>query len=97
VRDLYNLTMAARGHFVLCGSPTTIADTLEYWFTHEAADGFNIMPPFFPGAFDDFVDQVVPELQRRGLYRKDYTGTTLRDHLGLARPANPPKAREAAA
>jgi FMN-dependent oxidoreductase (nitrilotriacetate monooxygenase family) len=86
LRDLYNLTAAARGHWVLCGSPVTIADTLERWFVEGAADGFNIMPAYFPGAFDDFVDLVVPELQRRGLYRKAYSGRTLRDHLGLRRP-----------
>ncbi|WP_068020204.1 LLM class flavin-dependent oxidoreductase [Rhodoplanes sp. Z2-YC6860] len=87
LRDLYNLTAAARGHWVLCGSVQTIADTLEKWFLEGAADGFNVMPAYFPGAFDDFVDLVVPELQRRGLHRKAYTGTTLRDHLGLSRPA----------
>jgi FMN-dependent oxidoreductase (nitrilotriacetate monooxygenase family) len=87
LRDLYNLTAAARGHWVLCGTPESIADTLEQWFAEKAADGFNILPPYFPGAFDDFVDQVVPILQRRGLCRWEYTGTTLRDHLGLARPA----------
>lgn len=86
MRDVYNLVAAARGHWVVCGSPKTIADTFEKWFVERAADGFNVMPPFFPGAFDDFVDMVVPELQRRGLYRLDYTGTTLRDHLGLDRP-----------
>ena len=87
LRDLYNLTAAARGHWVLCGSVQTIADTLEKWFVEGAADGFCMMPAYFPGAFDEFVDLVVPELQRRGLYRKAYTGTTLRDHLGLSRPA----------
>jgi FMN-dependent oxidoreductase (nitrilotriacetate monooxygenase family) len=87
LRDLYNLTAAARGHWVLCGSAERIADTLEDWFRAGAADGFNVMPPFFPGAFDDFVDLVVPILQERGLVRADYTGTTLRDHLGLTRPA----------
>ena len=87
LRDLYNLTAAARGHWVLCGSVQTIADTLEKWFLQGAADGFCVMPAYFPGAFDEFVDLVVPELQRRGLYRKAYTGTTLRDHLGLSRPA----------
>ena len=86
LRDLYNLTGAARGHWVICGSPSTIADTLQDWFESRAADGFNILPPWFPGAFDDFVDLVVPELQRRGLFRRAYAGTTLRDHLGLARP-----------
>lgn len=92
IRDLYNLTVAARGHYVLCGSPQTIADEFERWFTGEAADGFNVMPTHFPQGFDDFVDLVVPELQKRGLYRNDYTGTTLRDHLGIARPAMPPQA-----
>ena len=88
LRDLYNLTAAARGHWVVCGTPVSIADTLMEWFVGEAADGFNILPPYFPGAFDDFVDQVVPELQRRGLFRHDYQGTTLRDHLGLARQSD---------
>jgi FMN-dependent oxidoreductase (nitrilotriacetate monooxygenase family) len=87
LRDVYNLTAAARGHWVLCGSPQTIADTLERWFLEGAADGFNVMPAYFPGAFDDFVDLVVPELQRRGIYRKAYAGATLRDHFGLRRPA----------
>ncbi len=85
LRDLYNLTAAARGHWVLCGTPVRIADALEQWFVEGAADGFNILPPYFPGAFDDFVDLVVPELQRRGLFRRDYEGMTLRDHLGLPR------------
>jgi FMN-dependent oxidoreductase (nitrilotriacetate monooxygenase family) len=85
LRDLYNLTAAARGHWVLCGTPGHIADTLEEWFVEGAADGFNILPPYFPGAFADFVDLVVPELQRRGLFRREYQGTSLRDHFGLAR------------
>jgi FMN-dependent oxidoreductase (nitrilotriacetate monooxygenase family) len=85
LRDLYNLTAAARGHWVVCGTPQGIADTLEEWFVGLAADGFNILPPYFPGAFADFVDLVVPELQRRNLFRRDYRGSTLRDHLGLAR------------
>jgi FMN-dependent oxidoreductase (nitrilotriacetate monooxygenase family) len=86
LRDLYNLNSAARGHWVLCGSPATIADTLEKWFSERAADGFNIMPPYFHEGFEDFVDLVVPELQQRGLFRHDYEGETLRDHLGLRRP-----------
>jgi FMN-dependent oxidoreductase (nitrilotriacetate monooxygenase family) len=85
LRDLYNLTAAARGHWVVCGTPHRIADTLEEWFVSRAADGYNILPPYFPGAFAEFVDRVVPELQRRGLFRRDYEGRTLRDHLGLAR------------
>ena len=86
LRDLYNITAAARGHWVVYGSPKRIADVFEEWFAAERADGFVVMPPYFPGAFDDFVDKVVPELQRRGLYRTEYSGPTLRDHLGLARP-----------
>jgi len=89
LRDLYNLTAAARGHWVVCGTPQHVADILEEWFAAGAADGFNILPPYFPGGFADFVDEVVPELQRRGLYRREYQGTTLRDHLGLARIAAP--------
>jgi FMN-dependent oxidoreductase (nitrilotriacetate monooxygenase family) len=85
LRDLYNVTAAARGHWVTYGTPKKIADTLEEWFTEGLADGFVVMPSYFPGAFDDFVDKVVPELQRRGLYRTEYAGTTLRSHLGLER------------
>ena len=84
LRDLYNITAAARGHWVIYGTPQRIADTLEEWFCGGLADGFIVMPAYFPGAFDDFVNLVVPELQRRGLYRKDYGGATLREHLGLA-------------
>jgi N-acetyl-S-(2-succino)cysteine monooxygenase len=83
LRDLYNLTAAARGHWVLCGTAEHIADTLEEWFTTGAADGFNILPAYFPGAFADFVDRVVPILQQRQLFRRDYRGGTLRGHFGL--------------
>ena len=86
LRDLYDLVAAARGHWVLCGSAEQIADTLQQWFDERAADGFNVMPPYFPAGFDDFVDLVVPILQERGLFRRDYEGATLRDHLGLPRP-----------
>jgi FMN-dependent oxidoreductase (nitrilotriacetate monooxygenase family) len=88
LRELFYRVAAARGHLLLIGSPLQIANTLEIWFRSGAADGFNVMPPFFPRQFDDFVDLVVPILQERGLFRADYTGVTLRDHLGLARPAN---------
>ena len=81
LRDLYNITAAARGHWVICGTPKRIADTLQEWFEGGLADGFMILPAYFPGAFDDFVDLVVPELQRRGLFRSEYLGSTLRDHL----------------
>lgn len=60
---------------------------MEEWFTGEAADGFNVMPPVLPEGLDDFVDLVVPELQRRGLFRTEYESTTLRGNLGIDRPA----------
>ena len=86
LRELYHRVAAARGHLLLVGTGAQVADVLERWFKAGAADGFNVMPPFFPGQFDAFVDQVVPILQERGLFRVDYTGTTLRDHLGLESP-----------
>ncbi len=85
IRDLYNLTAAARGHWVVCGTAKHIADVFQEWFEVGCADGFMVMPAYFPGAFDDFVDQVVPELQRRGLFRTEYSGSTLRHHLGKVR------------
>jgi alkanesulfonate monooxygenase SsuD/methylene tetrahydromethanopterin reductase-like flavin-dependent oxidoreductase (luciferase family) len=95
LRDLYNIAAAARGHWVITGTPKRIADKFKEWFAGGMADGFVIMPAYFPGAFDDFVDQVVPELQRRGLFRRDYAGSTLRDHLGLRRPAATPVLKSA--
>jgi len=70
------------------GTPATIADEMEEWLVSEASDGFNVMFPFLPEGLDDFVDKVVPELQRRGIFRREYEGTTLRESLGLARPKN---------
>ncbi|GAB3580447.1 LLM class flavin-dependent oxidoreductase [Leifsonia lichenia] len=70
------------------GSGTEVADHLEAWFGSGAVDGFNILPPFLSGQFEAFTSLVVPELQRRGLFRTEYDGTTLRDHLGLPRPEN---------
>ncbi|MDB5378799.1 MAG: class flavin-dependent oxidoreductase [Rubritepida sp.] len=76
------------GGAAIVGTPRTIADTMEEWLETRACDGFNIMFPYVPGGLDDFVEQVVPELQRRGLFRREYEGTTLREHLGLPRPEN---------
>ncbi|MBO3460501.1 LLM class flavin-dependent oxidoreductase [Aetokthonos hydrillicola Thurmond2011] len=70
------------------GTPKTITDEMEQWLNEEGSDGFNIMFPFLPEGLNDFVDKVVPELQRRGIFRKEYEGKTLRENLGLARPAN---------
>lgn len=89
IRQLYQWVATARGHYTVVGSVEQVADQLEKWFRHDAADGFNILPPWLPGALDDFVDLVVPELQRRGLFRTAYEGLTLRENLGLPRPANP--------
>jgi alkanesulfonate monooxygenase len=72
----------------MVGTPQTIADEMEEWIETEASDGFTIMFPYLPGGLDDFCDRVVPELQRRGLYRRDYEGATLRENLGLPRPPN---------
>jgi hypothetical protein len=65
-----------------------VADTIELWFTNGAADGFNIMPAVLPSGLELLVEQVVPILRSRGLFRSEYTGRTLRDHYGLARPVN---------
>ena len=72
----------------MVGTPATIADEMEEWLLGEGCDGFNIMFPYVPGGLDDFVDLVVPELQRRGIFRREYEGMTLRENLGLPRPAN---------
>ncbi len=87
IRELTEKLAGARGHFTFVGTPSQVADEIELWFSTGAADGFNIMPPTFPGGLDDFVDKVVPLLQERGLFRTEYTGQTLREHYGLARPA----------
>ena len=76
------------GGLAMMGTPAMIADQMEEWFTTGACDGFNVMFPYLPGGLDDFVDKVVPELQRRGLFRTAYEGRTLRDNLGLPRPDN---------
>jgi alkanesulfonate monooxygenase len=94
---------AARGHLTVrqlaqrvggygglsfVGTPKTIADAMEEWLMSRGSDGFNIMFPYLPAGLDDFVDRVVPELQRRGIFRREYEGTTLRENLGLPRPKN---------
>jgi FMN-dependent oxidoreductase (nitrilotriacetate monooxygenase family) len=76
------------GHRLVVGTPEQIADSMEEWFHAGAADGFNIMPDRFPSGAEAFVDHVVPELRRRGIFRYEYSGRTLRDHFGLARPTN---------
>ena len=88
IRQLYMRMAGGRGHSQIIGTPATIADSLEDWFTSGAADGFNILPPLLPGSLSDFVELVIPELQRRKLFRKEYDGATLRENLELRRPVS---------
>ena len=76
------------GGLSFVGTPQTIADQMEEWLMSRGSDGFNIMFPFLPAGLDDFVDKVVPELQKRGIFRTEYEGKTLRENLGLPRPKN---------
>ena len=87
-------TGAARSHGVVAGTASDVADHIEQWFTGRACDGFNIMPPLLPSGLDEFVDHVIPELQRRGLFRDAYEATTLRGNLGLSRPGGPSASRD---
>lgn len=88
IRDLYLRYAGARGQRTIKGSPKTIVDEMEEWFMQEGVDGFLVQPSHLPGGLDDFVELVIPELRRRGLFRSEYKGRTLRDHLGLRRPPN---------
>jgi FMN-dependent oxidoreductase (nitrilotriacetate monooxygenase family) len=89
VRQLIARLGGGRGHLTFAGTPEQVADAIQLWWENGAADGFNIMPPVLPRGLTEFVDRVVPILQARGLFRTEYEGRTLREHLGLARPANP--------
>ncbi|MDN6300706.1 MAG: LLM class flavin-dependent oxidoreductase [Micrococcaceae bacterium] len=86
VRQLLGRLAAGGGHCTMVGTPEQVADSIERWFVSGAADGFNLMPPMLPDSLEEFVDRVVPVLQRRGLYRTEYSTDTLRGHLGLERP-----------
>jgi hypothetical protein len=88
VRQLLRRVSGARGHLTFTGTPEQLAALIDAWFRQGGADGFNIMPPIFAGQFDIFVDEVVPILQRRGLFHTDYEGATLRDSYGLPRPTS---------
>ena len=88
IRQLYKRVVGQRAHRVVIGTPGDIADALEQWFTAGASDGFNILPLTFPRGLDELVDFVIPELQRRGLFRSEYEGHTLRENLGLPLPIN---------
>jgi FMN-dependent oxidoreductase (nitrilotriacetate monooxygenase family) len=89
IRQLVLKFRVARGHLQAIGSVKTVVDLIEEWFVEKGADGFNVVPPLLPQGFEDFTRLVVPELQRRGIFRKDYSAGTYRDNLGLNRPRNP--------
>jgi FMN-dependent oxidoreductase (nitrilotriacetate monooxygenase family) len=95
VRQLAMRIAGARGHWQLIGTASEIADQLEDWFRNGAADGFNVMPACLPATLDDLVALLIPELQRRGIFRTEYEGATLRENLGLRRPANGWRSRPA--
>jgi FMN-dependent oxidoreductase (nitrilotriacetate monooxygenase family) len=88
IRQLYKRVAAARGHRIVVGTGADVADALEEWYRGGAADGFNIMPQTLPDGLQDFATLVIPELQRRGLFRTAYEGKTMRENLGLPRPMN---------
>ncbi|GAS92909.1 LLM class flavin-dependent oxidoreductase [Mycolicibacterium brisbanense] len=89
LRQLLTTLSGGGGHRIVVGTPEQVADDIERWYRYGAADGFNVMPDVLPSGFDHFVDHLVPELQRRGLFRTEYTENTLRGHLGLNVPAVP--------
>jgi FMN-dependent oxidoreductase (nitrilotriacetate monooxygenase family) len=93
IRDAARIMVRSRVHQSFVGTPEQLADHMAQWLHEGGSDGFNILPPVFPGELALFVDQVVPELQKRGVFRRDYTGPTLRDHLGLPRPLGRPSTR----
>lgn len=86
IRQLYQRVAGARGHRTVWGDAATIADYMEEWLVNDAADGFNVLSPYMPDALDDFIELVIPELRRRGIFRQEYEGRTLRENLGLHRP-----------
>jgi FMN-dependent oxidoreductase (nitrilotriacetate monooxygenase family) len=86
LRQLLAYLAGARGHYTTAGTPEQIANLIEDWFGDGAADGFNVMPPLLPSMLDTFIAEVIPLLQKRGLFRTAYEGRTLREHFGLARP-----------
>lgn len=88
LRQMYQLYAGARGQRTVLGTAADIADQMEHWFQNHAVDGFLVQPAVLPWGLEDFVDQVVPVLQERGLFRQDYEGSTMRENLGLDRPTN---------
>ena len=89
IRQTYQRVLPSMGHAVFKGSPADVADQMEDWYRSKACDGFNVLLPVLPRCLTEFVDLVVPELQKRGVFRREYEGTTLRDVMGLPTPVNP--------
>jgi len=89
LRELRDYAAVSLGHRLVMGTPDQVADDLQMWFERGAADGFVLMHPFLPGPAEDFVNEVIPLLVKRGIFRSEYEGVTLRDYLGLQRPAHP--------
>jgi alkanesulfonate monooxygenase SsuD/methylene tetrahydromethanopterin reductase-like flavin-dependent oxidoreductase (luciferase family) len=89
VRQTYERILPSMGHVTMKGSVSQVCDEIEDWYTSKACDGFNINMPVMPRSLNDFVELVIPELQRRGLFRKAYEGKTLRERMGLPVPVNP--------
>lgn len=83
IKQLYEHVAASRGHFIYVGTKEGLVDVMEEWFTRDAADGFNLLPPLLPNSLEDFVHEVIPLLQERGLYQTEYTGATFRERIGL--------------
>jgi alkanesulfonate monooxygenase SsuD/methylene tetrahydromethanopterin reductase-like flavin-dependent oxidoreductase (luciferase family) len=86
VREFMQISGRGRVHNPIVGGPSEVADVLERWFVEKACDGFVVSATHVPGSYEDFADFVIPELQRRGLFRKDFAGTTLRENLGIPVP-----------
>jgi FMN-dependent oxidoreductase (nitrilotriacetate monooxygenase family) len=95
VRQLISRLGGGRGHRTVTGTPEQVADAIQEWFDGGAADGFNVMPPVLPSGLQQFVDHVIPIFRRRGLFRAEYSGRTLRDHYGIPRPLNQFRNRDA--
>jgi alkanesulfonate monooxygenase SsuD/methylene tetrahydromethanopterin reductase-like flavin-dependent oxidoreductase (luciferase family) len=89
IRQTYEQVLPSMGHVTFKGNAKDVADQMEDWYTGKAADGFNVTMPVLPRSLNDFVSLVIPELQRRGLFRLDYQGRTLRERMGLPTPENP--------
>lgn len=96
IRQLIN-QRSASGHHVIVGTPESIADEMSDWFLNRGCDGWNILPPYFPGPVRDIFDKLIPALQRRGVFHREYEGRTLRENLGLPRPEHPARRKAAAA